>query len=268
MPDWDDIAGNLQIDAAGRLASEPFFSDVVILEEDKGIISSDVETALGVFNEQSGKKIGAVVVARHIVIAGTRSEALGPDVNARLVFDVITLPVVNMTDLGTQKRADVIAMRILNALHRYFSGHTGCTLFSGANPVQPINDLPEGNVGYRVTLETDFRLNYADKVATPTLSLNDDGDIVMTCATAGAVIYYTLDESYPGPANAEAETYATPLDVTGRMVIRMGATKADVLPSDTAFVVVNLQVITTEDGKTLLTEDDKRLASETPVTED
>jgi hypothetical protein len=267
MPDWDHIAGNLQIDAASRLASEPFFSDVVILEEDKGIVESDVETALGVFNEGTGKKIGAVIVARHPVIAATRSEALGPDVNARLVFDVISLPVINMTNLGTQKRADVIAMRILNALHRYFSGHTGTLLMAGANPVAPINDLPEGNVGYRVTLETDFRLNYADKVATPTLALNEAGDVVMTCATSGAVIHYTLDESYPGPANAEAEIYTTPLDVTGRMVFRLGATLADVLPSDTAWVVVNLQVITTEDGKTLLTEDNKQLGTETPLVE-
>jgi len=267
MPDWDHIAGDLQLDAAARLTSEPFFGDVVILEEDKGIIESDVETALGVFNEETGKKIGAVVIARQPTIAETQSEAPGPEVKARLVFEVVTMPVINMGELGTQKRADVIAMRILNLLHRYFSGHTKCTLMAGANPVVGMSDLPEGNVGYRVTLETTFVLDYADKVATPNLTIDEDGAVVLTCATDGATIYYTTDGSYPGADNAEATEYTAPIEVTGRMTIRAGAAKADILPSDTIYVVVKLQVITTESGEEITTEDDEEIAAEPPVIE-
>lgn len=267
MPDWDHIAGDLQADAAARLTSEPFFGDVVILEEDKGIIESDVETALGVFNQESGKKIGAVVIARQPTIADTQSEAPGPEVKARLIFDVVTMPVINMSELGTQKRADVIAMRILNLLHRYFSGHTQCTLMAGANPVVGMSDLPEGNVGYRVTLETTFALDYADKVGTPNLAFNNAGEAVLTCATSGATIYYTTDGSYPGAENAEATEYTAPIEVTGRMTIRAGAVKADILPSDTMYVVVKLQAITTESGDEITTEDEDEITADPPVIE-
>jgi len=176
------------------------------------------------------------------------------------------MPVINMSELGTQKRADVIAMRILNLLHRYFSGHTQCTLMAGANPVVGMSDLPEGNVGYRVTLETTFVLDYANKVATPLLSI-EAGLVVMTCATDGAAIHYTTDGSYPGPENAEALTYSTPLDVTERTTFRMGATLADVLPSDTTYAVVGLSVITTESGEEITTEAEDEIVAEPPVIE-
>jgi hypothetical protein len=47
----------------------------------------------------------------------------------------------------------------------------------------------------------------------------------------------------------------------------MGATLADVLPSDTTYAVVGLSVITTESGDEITTEDEEGIAAEPPFIE-
>jgi hypothetical protein len=82
-------------------------------------------------------------------------------------------------------------------------------------------------------------------VATPLFSLatdtySSDQSVTITCATAGAVIYYTVDSSVPSPASS---AYASPVAVSGDgtvMTIRAMATHAGMTDSAHAQVTVSI----------------------------
>lgn len=260
---WDTIIEDLQTDAVARLKSEPFFGDVVVLEQRKGIVQSDIETALGVFNQESGKKIGAVVIALLPEIEGSGGEGPGPDVTGALRFHVIEIPLINNdATSGTLKSASKISLNVLNTLHRYMAGVFRVTLMAGRRPITPLNTEEPGVVSYVVQLDAAFTINRRYKVATPSASVAD-GLMTLTCTTSGATIYYTTDGSYPGPQNATALTYSAPFAVTNGASIRAGAVlTSDYVPSDTAWWAVSTVVLVTEAEEVLTTEDGSPLGAE------
>jgi hypothetical protein len=55
--------------------------------------------------------------------------------------------------------------------------------------------------------------------------------ITLTCATVGASIYYTTDESFPGPSNPAATLYTVALAPVDGQVLRAAAYAPDYLGS-------------------------------------
>ena len=53
------------------------------------------------------------------------------------------------------------------------------------------------------------------------------GQATLTSGTASAQIYYTLDESFPGPSNPMARLYETPFDVLSGDTILAAAFLSD-----------------------------------------
>lgn len=71
------------------------------------------------------------------------------------------------------------------------------------------------------------------QVATP-LVVNNAGTITITCATAGAAIFYTLDGKHPGPRNATL--YTGPFTPGAGLTLKTRAWLAGYLTSDQASI--------------------------------
>ena len=86
--------------------------------------------------------------------------------------------------------------------------------------------------GDRITMTVEITAERKDKVATPQISASG-ANITLTCATSGAAVYYTTDESFPGPGNDEALLYSTPFTLaSGTHLLRVAGHKAGSACSD------------------------------------
>lgn len=129
-----------------------------------------------------------------------------------LVIEVHENIMVNTTTQSCEDFAYAVA-EVLN--HQPF-GHW--------SPVRVKSILPAPEavlmqkVVYNVTLETDMRRQLKPKVGSVKMEVPENGYLVMTCPTIDAVIYYTLDGSYPGPSSASAIVY----DVQAGLTLPVG----------------------------------------------
>lgn len=145
----------------------------------------------------------------------------GPEAFLLLSFLVLEEPNLNFTPtLGTLISAEQAAQTLLEIFHDFQVEGFG-TLFAAPKAIASVEDYP-GIVGYRVTFRARVPRDQAARVATPVLS-EAAGSLTMTCATAGAQIYFTTDGSFPGAGNSAAQLYSAALTVTAGDVIRAAA---------------------------------------------
>jgi hypothetical protein len=222
----------LQEDAHARLENEPFFADIKVMLRRDGVTADDVAREIGP-NQKKAGKTGACAIVLMPVFLKPEGESPGPVLRTRLSVQVIeSRQFNNLASVGTRKSAEQIATNVLNLLHLYTPFHIGQTLTAGENPLTPVDIEDNADwVSYRADLELHIGLTRTDKVANPDVSIAL-GLITLTCATPGAAIYYTLDQSYPGAANSNAVLYAGPFDPGAATVLRAVAYKSDSIPSD------------------------------------
>nr|WP_246438234.1 chitobiase/beta-hexosaminidase C-terminal domain-containing protein [Prosthecobacter vanneervenii] len=72
--------------------------------------------------------------------------------------------------------------------------------------------LPDGENCHELTLIQHVTPDALVKVSTPTVT-QEGAAIALTCTTAGASIYYTLDGTFPGSGNAAASLYTAPISL-------------------------------------------------------
>jgi hypothetical protein len=214
-----------QLDLYARIQNDPFFvAGVPVLLELKGITERDVALKIGTANQSNGL-VGSVVIVLMPTLRGIDPNAPGPRYDAIFRIQIIDWPVMRrQQNGGTQKSADEVADRIREILHRFTMGRGQTIYFDGMEPVQ----VPDGKVSYvakfkRTTADQPPQTPAAVGIspssgsASPTTPLT----ITLTCATAGAAIWYTTDGSYPG-SNPVACPTAT--KYTGPFVLSQGAT--------------------------------------------
>jgi hypothetical protein len=87
--------------------------------------------------------------------------------------------------------------------------------FNRWSPMRVVSVLPSPEavlsqkVVYNVTLQTDLKRALKPKVGAVTIATPENGFVTITCPTEDAVIYYTLDGSYPGSGSESAIVYDT-----------------------------------------------------------
>jgi hypothetical protein len=214
-----------QLDIYARLQVDPFFSaGVPVLLELKGITERDVAQAISTANNQSGL-VGSVVIVLMPTLLPDAPNAPGPRYDAVYQIQVIDWPVMRrQASGGTQESADDISDRVRQLLHRFGMGR-GQTIYFGGQRREPV---PDGKVSYVLS----FKRTAADSppVAVATVGISPAGPgpatVTLTCATAGASIYYTTDGSYPGSnpvACPTAQLYTGPFPVAAGVTVRAAA---------------------------------------------
>ena len=127
-------------------------------------------------------------------------------------FTIVEHPTLNAGDIGTGKSAEEISIEVLNLFQ----------LAAASLPQQAFSALPEGAIipdasfpglnAYETRIQVQTSPGRSDRAGTPLIDPDDGAGsqtVTLSCATAGASIYYTLDGSYPSAVNG-ATLYSAP----------------------------------------------------------
>jgi hypothetical protein len=193
-----------QEDYAARLAADPYFADVTVLVQRKGVTESDIDTSLSVLNEKGGK-IGACVIVIMPALAPDAPNAPGPSYNVQPSVQVIEQPLFNQGEGGTGKSAEAIAQRVRQLLHMFDAGGRSALTFAGMDPVP---GMEAGKISYAVKFSRVARDPSLPKVATPEITALSSNSLTLACATVGAALWYSTNGSLPVPG-AEGSTLWT-----------------------------------------------------------
>jgi hypothetical protein len=226
-----DLLEQLQLDAAAVLAAAPALADATVLADNEGDIEARVLKALGPVAAGPTGKAGLVLIVMLPEVTETEPNVPGPPLITRLEVQVIENVLLNRGTNGTQVRSSHAAVLALNILHHWVAAAR--ILYAAPNPIEPVPVKP-GHVSHLVTLSARLTgYTGPGKTLAPSAALDPQDDLVLTCATAGAAIYYTTDQSFPAASNAEAVLYDGPVpDLAPGTVIRAAAYATGLNPSD------------------------------------
>jgi hypothetical protein len=226
-----------QDDFAGRMAVDPYFSQIATFVQHKGVTENDIQTALAVLN-QNGGKLGACVIVLMPVIVPDPKDGIGIEYFIQETLQVIEQPIFNLGPTGTQKNAEEIAEYLRGLLRVFTTGLGGTYVFDGMEPIP----RDAGQISYGVKFKRLSRDARPAKVATPILSSNSPSapaNVTITCATAGAGIWYTLDGTYPSSVNPSATHYTAPFNQGSACTVRAAAEYAGLQQSNISQLVLS-----------------------------
>lgn len=233
---------DIQQDAAGRVAGDEYFVDIPVITDRAKEIATEINKALGLTTKKGGK-IGVCVIVRQPVASDTHNNAPGGPMDVDVDFLVMENPVLNLSAGGTGKHALAVARR----LHLLFKHYQAEGLHAGFLPQKPcitpteVDIAPVAYLARFWTREANFGNAAVLRVATPVINPNggEGGvQVTITCATAGAAIYYTLNNSHPSAANPNAILYVGPFVVPlAGATVKAVAYKAGYIASSMASAV-------------------------------
>lgn len=232
----DSFLSDLQNDLVGRGLADEFLGALGgVLDERKGNILDDIQTRMGLVNAGATGKLGACVILLAPVGTVEYVNAPGGPLTADVTFRVLEMPLYNMGETGTQKPALDICHRVVRVFQHYAPGGLASCLTAKKPTIVPYQD-ELAPVAYEVRFAClQANDDGFDKAATPVLSAEEGAaplNVSISCATAGAAIYYTLDGSHPRSGNGTL--YAGPVAVNAAATLRAAAYKAGIIASDVA----------------------------------
>lgn len=164
----------------------------------------------------------------------------GPQTELLVSLLVVECPPINLQDTGTGTDAESVAELLLPFMHQWLIDGQG-EMYPQDTPIAPANDLPEGCLGYRVSVKMQHAPDTSlARVPLPAQTI--DGSLNVTLAdTSGkdADVYYTLDESTPCAANSVATKYVGSFPTKAGDVVRWQAWVEGMLPSTIGSATIN-----------------------------
>jgi hypothetical protein len=219
----------LQTDATDKLLSEPRLASINIFSQRKALIDGIADEATVWFAERNGRS-GCGIMVEMPTIDVPAPNVPGPEYMLNLTCLVVEQPDNNMSPMtGTLKSAEEVAQMVLETFHAWLVPGIGA-LYAGDNAITPETGI-DGVVAYRVRMSVRQQRTQTSKVATPGIAA-EGTTITLSCATTGATIYYTTDESFPGSGNDAAIEYVAPFEAVDGQVIRAAGYLADYIGSD------------------------------------
>ena len=219
-----------QDDIVARLKNDPYFSaGIPILEQRLGITENDVEIAISTANNQNGL-IGTVVIVLMPRLAGVDPNAPGPRYWVRYPIQVIDWPTVRRQAAGgSQVSAEEACDRIREIIHGMNCIRSQGQLQITFDKLEPVQ-VKDGQVSYIATFKrygTDAPPVSCAAVGIAPASGTGPLTCTLSCATAGAAIYYTVDGTYPGSVfvapKGTAVLYAGPFTAPQGSTVRAAA---------------------------------------------
>jgi len=229
----------LQEDIYFRLLSDGELSPVSMLLQRKLVLESDIAVSLGTISKRSGK-MGACVVVLMPGIDVPDANGSGPQFDIVCTVRVLEAPLYNGSAQGTGIAAEALGLRVLHLLHHFHDMSVAKPMLADRRAMEPYTAAVSGGaIGYDISVRTSSGIKAGDKVLAPRIS-QDGSAIALSCGTPGAVLYYTLDGSYPGSGNPAALAYGDPFQAASGTQVRAGAQHDGLVPSDPAQLIVIL----------------------------
>lgn len=208
----------LQNDVFMALLSAQSLTSVNVKQFRKMVIESEIDMKL-VYLTQRNSRLGAGVLVEMPTLNCDKPNVTGPILEVGLSILVMEQPTINMSAAqGTLLSAEEIAKRVLETCHLL---HTGNALLRAASAaVTPANEYA-GVIAYRVNLSTMSASEQPVRPAMVSIDATDLSAVTLACADTTALIYYTLDGSYPAKyGNPKSLLYESPLGLQTGDVIR------------------------------------------------
>lgn len=223
---------------AARLNADEWFVDINVLTERKADIIAAIEKSIGPMKAKGGKS-GTCIIVMSPVASDESAEIPGAILNPQLTFRILENPLINNSGTGTGKESLSTAKRVV-MLMKHFRMDGVCTELIPEKPtIVPVAD-PVAPVAYEVRFKArdddDETLPKVARVAISPTSGAVPKTVTLTCATAGAAIYFTKDGSFPWSGNAQATLYTAPFSVNSPAAVRAGAFLAGAFASNVSRV--------------------------------
>ncbi len=216
----DNLIDLFQDFVVGRIASDPLFADVLIVEVRKGEAVTEVLQRLSGERETDGKKAGAIV---YILLPRLKpkTEESGPQYEVRNAVQVAEYPKLNNAPNGLQKSSRLLSQKIDQLFHQWVIAGRAVMVES----VEPLSE-EDGLVGFMHTLLWEAGQPRPVQCLAP--GVDQEADVLgLNTPEDGVTIYYTFDGSFPGPSNADAQRYDGPIGGVNGGQILMAAAYAD-----------------------------------------
>jgi len=228
----------IQNDVFGLLMSAPQLAVVNIVNERKFIMQQEIEVDAIWQTLRNGKSGCGILVEQPDVITDSPN-VTGPPQSVQLSFVCFQNGDAAFTDMGSGLFAEQMEQFVIDALHLQNIGGLGSLVVRG-NFSSPARDYPGINARRMRVSMTPFNTNQTQRTA-PVVATVAAYICTLTCSTAGAVIYYTLDGSFPGntsvaidplsvsvaspgtPINPNSILYTAPFAVASGQVLRAAA---------------------------------------------
>ena len=231
------ILASLQQQISDRIQADPMFAYVPVFTERIKELQSEINLALGPLNGCAGKS-GLVVVVLTPTANASFGEVFGPFFDdIRITVKVLENVTQNQDSLtGTGIPAVAAAEQICGLLHQFMPEGAGGPVLVRKPAITLANDPL--NLVYQCHFRTSGGLrNVPPKLASPGCT-QQNGLLTMSCATAGAAIFYTLDGSLPLPRNPMAFLYTAPVTSVPGATLKARAFLAGYLNSEIAMATL------------------------------
>lgn len=213
-----------------RLLADEGLADIPIIKEDEHTLDAQIDTMIKTMKKRTNKR-GAVIAVGASAVTGLDSqETPQPLMEMAVAITVVESVRQNASATGTGWNAGEITARISQVLHMtHIDGLATGLRLSDSTPIVEL-DMPENTRGFRVVFQANSAcFDIIANVAPVVISIVT-GTATLTCSTAGATIYYTLDDTYPGSGNSAAVVYSAPVAVGSDVAIRASAEKTSFNP--------------------------------------
>lgn len=213
------------VDLAAVLQASPALIYVPAKAEWKMHLQQEVDVATALQTGRNGRA-GALAIVEMPEPESVQNNISGVIEDQHFNVMVIEQVDINMAQGGTNIFAEEICQRVKDSLHLWADDLYGTIKLAGKTAFVRDPDRFPGCMVYRVP----FVLPKCKSTQTPRCStvqiVNNAGEITMTCATATATIFYTLDGSSPtnqDGGNPNSVQYSSPFNVTAGTLIRAAA---------------------------------------------
>lgn len=211
-----DIIDRLPCELQARLEADDYFVDVPVIVEEHGNLEAEMNRQMAVITAKGGKRGVAVIVLQVIGDDDFPNLQFGP-MTLRPAFQVLENVELNGSASGTGKSARKVARRIRDVIK--CAGMVGLVKNMQADKpcIEPV-PMPKEMSGRAQSYQVNFRClevstEEMHQVATPQITGAAGSTFTITCATSGASIYYTTDDSYPRAGGATSVLYTAPVAV-------------------------------------------------------
>jgi hypothetical protein len=226
------VIGNLQQQIADVLSATPFFANITVLTEASGDLINAMERSLGPVTSDGGKS-GAFVLVMSPDANQNLGELFGP------FFDEIEISIQVTTNINVAADPAIgigvtdldICENICNALSLFYPAAANAPLVP-QKPTIRLVDRGDTTTTRVCKFKTQGGIRTVPpQAATPAIS-ETTGTITLTCATAGAAMFYTLDGTNPMPLHGTL--YTAPFTPGAGLTLKVRAFLAGYLTSQTA----------------------------------
>jgi hypothetical protein len=228
------IVETIQQQVADQIASDSFFTNITVLTENVGDIINLMEQALGAETSLGGKA-GAFVLVMSPDADQTWTQQYGVVLDKVKIHVQVTVDTKVAEDpaIGVGVTSLAICEEICRILSQFYPGGATSPLSPETPTIQLMDRNDNGST--RLCKFTTSGQNSAVGTYAATPGISETGGIVtLTCGTAGAAIFYTLDGSNPGPRNTNAVLYTAPFTPGSGLTLKARSFLAGYLNSQTA----------------------------------